>query len=74
MAEPDVPLTCRLAPDREARIRELAVDEARCCAFLTLDVQRAGDELVVRIAASPETAATRDTVAAAFAGPMELRA
>lgn len=45
-----------LPADAEAEARELAAREAQCCAFLTLDVARADDEVVLTITGPADAA------------------
>jgi hypothetical protein len=52
----DAGLRVRLrdTPDIEQRTRELVAAEAACCAFLTFDLRRADDALVLHISGPPD--------------------
>jgi hypothetical protein len=51
----------RDTPQVEQRTRELIAAEARCCTFLTFDLQRVDDALVLDISAPPEARPVIDT-------------
>jgi hypothetical protein len=55
-AATDAGLRVRLrdTPDIERRTRELIAAESSCCAFLTFDLQRADDALVLDIIGPPD--------------------
>jgi hypothetical protein len=53
-------------PGIEQRVRELAVAEAQCCAFLTLSVDRDCQDVVLEVTGPPEAqAAIRQVLPAA---------
>ena len=72
LARDDVPHGVRLRfaaqPGLEDAVRALAVAEAQCCAFLTLDVAGDGDEVSLEIT-GPDDA---QVVIAALAGQLDL--
>jgi hypothetical protein len=47
-------LTFAASADTERRLREMIAAEARCCAFLRMDLWPAGDALVLEITGPPQ--------------------
>lgn len=62
-------LRFRADPATQQRLGEIVAAEARCCAFLDLDLTQEGDELVLRIAAPANQLAVADALALAFGEP-----
>lgn len=57
----------RFAPDARPEVEAIVAAEAECCAFLTMDLRDAGDELVLTVAAPARAEAVVDGLVAAFA-------
>jgi hypothetical protein len=66
-------LQLRFAPAAEGGVREWVRAEQECCAFLSFDLDRTGDELRVAVAGPPGSEPVLDGLLAALSGNLTPR-